>query len=77
MNIFIGNLSKDIDERGLHKIFQPYGLLKTVTLGKDLGTGRMTGCAVVQMFSYEEGLEAIKCLNNMSFLGKRLMVNKR
>lgn len=77
MNIFIGNLSKDIDEQGVHKIFKPYGLLKTVELGKDLGTGRTTGCALVQMFSKIEGLEAIKSLNNLSFLGKRLMVNER
>jgi RNA recognition motif-containing protein len=77
MNIFVGNLSKEVDEQGLHRIFRPYGLLKTVELVKDLGTGRFRGCAYVEMFSNDEAVEAIKNLNNKTFLGKRLMVNQR
>lgn len=77
MNIFVGNLSKEVDERDLHKIFKPFGLLKSVNLVKDLGTGRFRGCAYVEMFSNTEALEAIKSLNNQTFLGKRLMVNQR
>ena len=77
MNIFVGNLNKETDERSLHRIFRPYGLLKEVKLERDLGTGRFRGCAFVEMYTRVEALEAIKNLNNKLFEGKRLMVDLR
>ena len=77
MNIFVGNLSHDMDERGLHAIFQEFGMVKSVNLIKDDYTHRPRGFAFVEMFLDSEGMEAIKVLNNKTFLGKRIVVNKR
>ncbi len=77
MYLFVGNLSHQIDELLIQKIFKPYGLLKNIELANDLGTGRFRGYAFVEMYTETEGLEAIKNLNNKDFLGKRMVVNKR
>ena len=77
MHIFVGNLSHEMDELRIEKVFKPYGLLKSVKLANDLGTGRFRGYAFVEMYSESEGLDAIKNLNNKDFLGKRMVVNKR
>ncbi|HYG37254.1 MAG TPA: RNA-binding protein [Cytophagales bacterium] len=77
MNIFIGNLSKQMDENNLHKIFTEFGLVNSVKVVKDSYTGKFRGFGFVEMVSEEDALNAIKSLNNKSFFGKRIMVNRR
>ena len=77
MNIFIGNLSHEINEMNLMDIFKEFGLVNSVKVVKDSYTGKFRGFGFVEMFSESDGLNAIKNLNNKMFLGKRLMVNRR
>ncbi|HYG40009.1 MAG TPA: RNA-binding protein [Cytophagales bacterium] len=77
MKIFVGNLSQNMDEKTLNNIFEEFGLVKSVTLVKDFYTNRSRGFAFVEMFSSQDALAAIESLNNKTFLGKRIVVNKR
>lgn len=77
MNIFIGNLSDKVEESNLFNIFSEFGLVKTAKVVKDSYTGKFRGFGFVEMIAESEGLNAIKFLNNKSFFGKRIMVNRR
>jgi RNA recognition motif-containing protein len=77
MNIFVGNLHVNTEERALNAVFQEFGLIKSLDFQRDLRTGRFRGFAFVEMFSDAEALTAISILNNKAFLGKRMVVNVR
>lgn len=77
MNIFIGNLSEKMEENNLLQIFGQFGAVKTAKIVKDSYTGKFRGFGFVEMAIESEGLNAIKYLNNKSFFGKRIMVNRR
>ena len=77
MNIFVGNLHYNTEERALYTLFEEFGMVKSIELMRDLYTGRFRGFAYVQMFSDSEAVKAIASLNNRTYLGKRMVVNKR
>jgi RNA recognition motif-containing protein len=77
MNVFVGNLSKETDERNIIKIFRPYGMLKSVKMERDLGTGRFRGSAIVEMYTRPEAVEAVEKLNNTAHEGRKLMLSLR
>ena len=76
MNIFVGNLNTNLDERALRTIFKEYGEIKSLTITKDLYTHRSRGYGFVEMWQDNDGLAAIEKLNNKNFLGKRIVVSK-
>ena len=77
MNIFIGNISQQLDEVSLQEIFGQFGLVSSVKIVKGSFTGAFRGFGFVEMFSETEGLNAIRSLNNKMVLGKRLKINRR
>jgi RNA recognition motif-containing protein len=77
MNIFVGNLHYNTEERGLFTLFEEFGMVKSIELVRETHTGRFRGFAFVQMFSDSEAMQAISTLNNRTFLGRRMVVNKR
>ena len=56
MDIFVRNLSKEVEEQDLRQIFEPYGSVETVTLVTDKETGRRVGFGFVGMPSNDEAI---------------------
>lgn len=76
MNIYIGNLSYDVNDADLRDTFGAYGKVDSATVIKDKITGRSRGFAFVEMSSSEEGRAAILALNGTELKGRELRVNE-
>jgi polyadenylate-binding protein len=62
-NIFIKNLAKDIDHRGVHEIFSQFGPILSCRVQMD-ANGASKGCAFVHFLTAEAAAEAADKLNN-------------
>ena len=60
MSIYVGNLSYDVTEDDLNSVFAEYGSVKRVYVPTDRESGRMRGCAFVEMNSVTEEDKAIE-----------------
>jgi RNA recognition motif-containing protein len=72
MNIYVGNLSRDITEGDLRKAFEAFGQVATVSIIKDRYSGESRGFAFIEMPSKSEAQAAISGLNGTS-LGERTL----
>ena len=76
MKIYIGNLSQNITDDDLKKVFEAFGQLTSVNVIKDKYTNNSRGFAFVEMASNKEGQAAIDGLNGKDFKGTTLSVNE-
>jgi RNA recognition motif-containing protein len=76
MNIFVGNLSYDVDEDELKKQFTAFGEVTSVTIPKDKYSDRPRGFGFVEMQTESEAEAAITGLNGKSLKGRVLVVNE-
>ncbi len=76
MNIYIGNISRDLSEEELHDAFAAYGQVSAVNIIKDKFTGEYRGFAFVEMPKKEEAEAAIAGLNGKDLKGRVLNVNE-
>ena len=76
MNLYIGNLSYDIDENELEEEFKAYGEVKSVKIIKDRETGNSKGFGFVEMNSNEDGSAAIEAINGKAIKGREIRVNE-
>ena len=76
MNIFVGNLSRDITEEDLQEAFGAYGKIATVSVIKDKFTGEPRGFGFVEMPNKNEAQAAIAGLNGKLIKGQALNVNE-
>ena len=75
MNIYVGNLSYEVNERDLKEAFTAYGQVETVKIILDNYTGRSKGFGFVEMPNNSEAQSAIEALNDKEFKGRALKVN--
>ena len=54
MSIYVGNLSYEVQEDDIRRVFNEYGTVKRVQLPVDRETGRVRGFAFVEMDSETE-----------------------
>ncbi|MBL6722639.1 MAG: RNA-binding protein [Candidatus Margulisbacteria bacterium] len=73
MNLYIGNLSYEVEEDDLREAFQPFGEIKSVKVIKDRETGRSKGFGFVEV---ERGEDAIQALNGQSIKGREVRINE-
>lgn len=61
MNIYVGNLSLDVTEEEIRKVFTPFGVVLSVKVMNDkyIGSGQSKGYGFVEMASIPEGQTAI------------------
>jgi RNA recognition motif-containing protein len=76
MNIFVGNLSKDVSEQDLEKLFSPFGQVKSTKVIRDLFSGSSKGFGFVEMANQNEAVSAINELNTQELKGQKITVNE-
>lgn len=76
MNIYVGNLSRDVAESDLREAFQAYGEITSVSIIKDRFSGESRGFGFIEMPNKEEADAAIAALNGKEFKGRNLNVNE-
>lgn len=76
MNIYVGNLSREVVEDDLQQIFAAFGTVQTAALIKDKFTGESRGFGFVEMPNKEEATAAIAALNGKDLKGRPLTVNE-
>jgi RNA recognition motif-containing protein len=74
--IFVGNLPFSMGETELRELFAQKGAVDSVTVMRDVNTGRSRGFAFVEMANEEEAQKAIQELNSYSVEGRNLTVNE-
>lgn len=76
MNIYVGNLSYEVEEYDLKGIFEEYGKVNSVRIITDKVTGRSKGFGFVEMDDKTEAEKAIKELNGGNLVDRKLVVNE-
>lgn len=76
MNIYVGNLSKDVTDEDLQSLFSEYGTVKSVKVIKDMFSGEAKGFGFVEMPGQNEAQKAMTELNTKELKGKKLVVNE-
>ena len=73
MNIYVSNLSFNVQDEDLKDFFTEYGEVTSAKIINDKFTGNSRGFGFVEMVNDNEGRDAIEHLKNIS-LGKKPLV---
>lgn len=76
MNIYVGNLSREVSEEDLRQTFEAFGQVSTINIIKDKFSGESRGFAFIEMPSKDEGQAAIAGMNGKELKGRTLNVNE-
>lgn len=76
MNIYVGNLSKDVGEDDLRQAFEPFGEIASARVIIDRFSGESRGFGFLEMPSQEEAQAAIEGLNGQELNGQAINVNE-
>jgi cold-inducible RNA-binding protein len=76
MNIYVGNISRDVTEAEIKDAFAAFGAVQSASIIKDKYSGESRGFGFVEMPNKEEGDKAIAGLNGKDLKGRRLTVNE-
>jgi len=76
MNIFVGNLAKDVTEDDLQELFSEYGNIKSIKVIRDLFSGESKGFGFIEMPGNEQAQKAMSELNTRELKGKKIVVNE-
>jgi RNA recognition motif-containing protein len=76
MNIYIGNLSREVTEEDLKQAFEGFGQVESVNIIKDRYSGESRGFGFVEMPAKGEAESAINDLNGKDLKGRALNVSE-
>ena len=76
MNIYVGNLSREVTEEELRQEFTAFGQVTSVSIIKDKYSGQSRGFGFVEMSSKSEGQAAITGLKGKTLKDRTLDVNE-
>lgn len=74
--LYVGNLPYDTGEQDLQSLFAETGTVESVSVMRDMATGRARGFAFVEMGTDADAQNAIAKLNDHSLGGRNLTVNE-
>ncbi|HEX8315290.1 MAG TPA: RNA-binding protein [Flavisolibacter sp.] len=74
MNIYVSNLSFDVQDEDLREFFTPYGEVTSAKIITDKFTGKSRGFGFVEMSDDEASRKAIQELNDASVDGRNIKV---
>jgi RNA recognition motif-containing protein len=75
MNIYISNLSYDVNDGDLKELFEEYGTVSSAKVITDRMSGRSRGFGFVEMEDNAQAQKAIDELNQCEYDGKVISVN--
>ena len=73
--LYVGNLSSDVENMDLEKLFSENGTVQSVNIIKDRDSGRNKGFGFVEMTNQQEAADAIEKFNGFDFKGRTIKVN--
>jgi RNA recognition motif-containing protein len=76
MNIYVGNLAKDVTDEELQNAFAEYGHIKSVKIIRDMFSGESKGFGFIEMPGVAEAQKAIDSMNTKDLKGKKIVVNE-
>jgi len=76
MNIYVGNLSREVTEENLREAFEAFGKVASVTVIKDKFSGESRGFGFVEMPAKAEAQSAMTGLEGKEVKGRTLKVNE-
>jgi RNA recognition motif-containing protein len=76
MNIYVGNLPKEITNEELQKLFAQYGTVESARVMNDRMSGEPRGFGFVEMPDHNEAEGAMQKLNGFDLKGRALVVNE-
>jgi RNA recognition motif-containing protein len=76
MNIFVGNLSQQVNEQDIEALFKAYGAVTSVKIIRDMFTGESKGFGFVEMNDKAAAEKAMEELNTKEVKGKKITVNE-
>jgi len=76
MNIYVGNLSPNVQEADLETLFSQHGKVHSVKIIHDMYTKVSKGFGFIEMLVKEEAKKALDVLNSFELKGQRLVVNE-
>jgi cold-inducible RNA-binding protein len=74
--LYVGNLPYQTGEEDLQSLFASAGTVESVSIMRDMATGRARGFAFVEMATDQDAQNAIQQLNNATLGGRNLTVNE-
>lgn len=76
MNIYVGNLSRDVTEDDLRRAFEAFGQVTSANVIKDKFSGESKGFGFVEMPTKSEADAAVQGMNGKDLKGRNLTVNE-
>lgn len=76
MNIYVGNLPREVTEEELQQEFMAFGQVTSVSIIKDKYSGQSRGFGFVEMPSKSEGQAAITGLKGKTLMDRTLEVSE-
>lgn len=76
MNIYVSNLSFNVNDEDLAGFFAPYGVVTSAKVINDKETGRSRGFGFVEMADKEAGTKAVAELDNAMVDGRAIRVTE-
>jgi RNA recognition motif-containing protein len=76
MNIYVGNMSRNVNEEDLREAFGAFGQVTSVNIIKDKFSGEPRGFGFVEMQGKAEAQAAIDGMNGKELKGRTLNVNE-
>lgn len=74
--LYVGNLTYEVTDAELAKMFEAHGAVKSAQVIMDRDTGRSKGFGFVEMTNDQEAQAAITALNGQQVNGRALTVNE-
>jgi len=74
--LFVGNLPYETGEAELQELFGKAGVVESVTIMRDMATGRARGFGFVEMGSEEDAQRAVTELAQAQLGGRTLTINE-
>ena len=73
---YVGNLTYEVTDNDLSKLFEPHGTVESAQVIMDRDTGRSKGFGFVEMGSDQEVQAAIAAMSGKEVEGRQLTVNE-
>lgn len=76
MKLYVGNLSKQVNDAQLSELAQPYGKLISAAVATERNSGESKGFGFIEYSTTDEGNAAITGLDGRDVNGQALKVNE-